>query len=277
MSQSEESIVFQTTGSEKVTASLTFDLTEIKEGYYTVYMKSEYGDILNRLKFAQFFITDKYGTLKKVIDQTDLTLNGHWVYIGPVYVDSDGGPVTITVTNAGGDYHSQVVSVGPLKLVSQEMYNVSDEVFSEEQRDLLRGIFRTLDTTNDERLTKAVLQAAGFFDVLVGERKNQAIVELEYYIERYNGNINLNNFLEIVEEEFNEAFSLFSDNKGQIDLDVPNLAQRLVRVSNQRPFFTKLSPETFQQADRNGDGMLGIIEFTNAILSYLPFLREKFE
>jgi Ca2+-binding EF-hand superfamily protein len=75
--------------------------------------------------------------------------------------------------------------------------------------------------------------------------------------------------LEIVEEEFKEAFSLFSDNKGPIYLDDPNLDQRLDNVSNQRPFFTKLSSETFQQADRNGDGMLGFREFTNAILGSL--------
>ena len=275
MNESGKSTLSQTTGSEKVTASLTFDLTAIKEGHYTVYMKSENGDILNRLKFAQFFITDKYGTLKKVIDQTDLKLNGRWVYIGPVYVDSDGSPVTITVTNAGGDYHSQAVSVGPLKLVSQEMYNVSDEVFSEEQRDLLRGIFRTLDTNKDDKLTKSGIQAAyGFIDVLVGEKKNEVIDELEYYIEKYNGTISIDNFLTIVEEEFKEAFSLLSDNKGQ-RINLNGLSDKLADVSTQHPFFTKLPSQrllqTFEErAELNGD--INFQEFTSVIIDSLGAL-----
>lgn len=94
-------------------------------------------------------------------------------------------------------------------------------------------------------------------------------------MEKYNGTITLENFSEIVIDEFKEAFSLYSDNKEQkIYLDV--FAVMLADVSLDPLVFTHTRElprdrliQMFEQADLNGDRKINFTEFTSAILGSL--------
>ena len=250
-------------------------------------MKSDHDTQCNRLNNVNVFITDKHGTKKKFVDQTDLHLNQRWYSLGQLYVDSTSTThlaPTITVTNAGGDRHDQFISVGNIKLVSQEMYQVSDvSSFTEEQSALLRPIFENLDTNNDGVvLTSAGIesQAVGSFLESLGDQKNEAMVLIQ---DIFDGTNNFDQFLETVEEEFREAFALFSHNKGQIYIE--DFVQRLDLVAAVpsddsssfplllSPLVSRLRPLTSEQRladissfDRDGDGKIRYQDFVSAVL-----------
>lgn len=252
-------------------------------------MKSEHDILCNRLNNVNVFITDKHGTKKKNVDQTDLHLNQKWYHLGQVYLDSTSTThpaTTITVTNAGGEIYSQFVSVGNIKLVSQEMYQVSDVSFTEEQIAVLRGIFEILDTNNDGVLTIEERDDSRAFLESLGEQKNEAIVLIQ---DRFEGTNNFDQFLEIVEEEIQEAFALFSHNKGQIDIndfvqrvglavDVPSddSSSLPLLLSPLVSRLLSLTPEQrladISSFDSDGDGHIDFPEFTSAVLdSFVPF------
>jgi hypothetical protein len=272
-----KSILSRTTGTENVTASVTFKVTAAKAGYYTAYMKSDHV-LCNRLNNVHVFITDKHGTKKKIVDQTDLHLNQKWYNLGQVYVDSTSitQHPTITVTNAGGDRHDQFVSVGNIKLVSQEMYNVPEGTFTEEQIGVLRPIFDTLDTDNDGALIHADLDS----EYLLGNKTNEAMVFIEDYFDKFNGKITFQNLLVIVEKGLKEAFAIRSDNGVNLGLD--DFVQRLnlekylhILLSPLDLRLQTLEPQQripfLKEFDRDGDNAFIYPEFTNVILfSFLP-------
>jgi Ca2+-binding EF-hand superfamily protein len=276
-------LLSRTTGTENVTASVTFKVRAAKPGIYNAYMKSDHDTQCNRLNNVNVFITDKHGTKKKFVDQTDLHLNQKWYSLGQLYVHSTSTThpaLTITVTNAGGDRYDQLISVGNIKLVSQEMYKVPDVSFTEEQIALLRPIFETLDTNSDGVLTSAGLgsQAVGAFLESLGDQKNEAIALIQDYLYRFNGTINFDQFLEIVEEEFHEYFTLFSDIEGGIKIDD---FVKILQSPDIHPLVSKLSslsPEQQLRAalsswDWDGDGTIRYREFVSAVLdSFLPDL-----
>ena len=287
-----KSILSRTTGTENVTASVTFKVTAAKPGIYNAYMKSDHDTLCNRLNNVNVFITDKHGTKKKIVDQTDLHLNQKWYNLGQVYVDSTSTTRDlITVTNAGGDRYDQLISVGNIKLVSQEAYQVPDVSFTEEQCAIFRQIFGSLDINNDGVLTSAGLgsQSAVTFLESLGERGDEAQVILEETFAEH-GTINSIKFLKIAQEEFLEYFTLFSDNEGGIRIDIADFLKRLDLVaavpsddSSSLPLLLSplvsrllsLTPEErladISSFDRDGDGNIDFQEFTNAILfSFLP-------
>jgi hypothetical protein len=212
-----KSILSRTTGTENVTASVTFKVTAAKPGIYNAYMKSDHDTLCNRLNNVSVFITDKYGTKKKIVDQTDLYLNQKWYSLGQIYLESststtDPAP-TIMVTNAGGDRYNQYVSVGDLKLVSQEMYNVPEGTFTEEQRAVLHNLLKFLDQNKSESLSIADFNSTNHPLVhVLGDLINEAAVLARDYSESSNGTITSEKLIEIAEIELKEMYVSLSDN-----------------------------------------------------------------
>jgi Ca2+-binding EF-hand superfamily protein len=272
-SNSGKSILSRTTGTENVTGSVTFKVTETKPGYYIAYMKSDHDTLCNRLNNVHVFMTDKHGTKKKFIDQTDPHLNQKWYNLGQIYVESSTSTThpapTITVTNAGGDRYHQFVSVGNIKLVSQELYNVPDEILNENQREFFYEIFEKLDTNNTGSLTS---EDFDFDSQMLGGKENEVDVVVEDYLNSFNGTISGNDFLEIIEKELKETFASLSDNKIYIELD--RLDEQFDAIKNQNIFtyiLTTIVPREellhlIDQADIDGDGLIDYRDFVGAAI-----------
>ena len=277
-SSSGKSILSRTTGTENVTVSVTFKVTATKPGNYTAYMKSDHA-LCNRLNNVHVFITDKHGTKKKFIDQTDLHLNQKWYNLGQIYVDSTSitQHPTITVTNAGGDCYDQFVSVGNIKLVSQEMYNVPKGIFTEEQTDLLHTVFKTLDTDNDGALTIVDLDPVNTHYFLLGNKTNEVIVFIEDYLDKYKGKITFQNLLVTVEKGLKEAFASLSDNKRYVEPG--NLIEQFRKTDNliAHLLITNVpEPSRFiLESDIDQNGRVDYDEFVSATITALGDFRNS--
>ena len=280
-SSSGKYILSRTTGTEHVTTSVTFKVAAAKPGRYTAYMKSDH-DTLLRLNNVHVFITDRYGTNKKFIDQTDLHLNQKWYELGQVYVDSTSitQHPTITVTNAGGDRYNQLVSVGNIKLVSQEMYRVVDETFAHEQTVVLYNLFKTLDQNNSGSLNIADLNFLHpRIATLLGDRVNEAVALAEDYLDSSNGIISIDDFVKIVDTEVKEMYASLSDNveKGialygldeYLDaITTQNIFARVVTGNVPQPHLLNL----INLADVDRDGHIAYPEFAVAAITALDVI-----
>ena len=178
------------------------------------------------------------------------------------------------MTNAGGEFYSQLVSVGNIKLVSQGAYDkVPDVSFTEEQIALLRPIFETLDTNSDGVLTSAGL-GSQLVPVLesLGDKKNEAIALIQDYLDGFNGTINFDQFLEIVEEEFRQAYDLCSDKKDVMNINIDDFVKNL-QSPDIHPLVSNLSSLSREQLravlsrwDWDGDGRIRYQDFVSAVL-----------
>jgi Ca2+-binding EF-hand superfamily protein len=241
-SESGKTLLSRTSGtSDNATASVKFEVTATKPGNYSAYMKSEHGTPLTRLTNLQVLIRDPHGSKKILIDQTDPRLDKQWGHLGTLYVSgstTDALP-TITFTNVGGDHSDQRVSIGTIKLVSQEMYPVVDQELTPEQTVSVYKLFQILDKNKSGLLSIEDLNTLDPAIVsILGDQRNEATALATEYLESSNGTINLDQFKEIVANEVKEAYASLTENT-EMGIALDGLDERADRLAD-RNIFTRM-------------------------------------
>jgi Ca2+-binding EF-hand superfamily protein len=283
-SDSGRTLLSRTSGTnDKATASVIFNVTATRPGLYSAYMKSEHGTKLTRLPNLEVLIRDSHGSNKISIDQTDPRLDLQWAHLGTIYVSgstTDAAP-TITFTNAGGDHSDQRISIGTLKLVSQETYPAFDQEFTPEQTVSVGKLFQMLDQNNDGLLRIEDLDPiTPTIIALLGDRENEARALAIDYLDSSNGTINRDQFNKIVANEINQAYASLSENVERgIALD--GLDERADRIAKYNLFTTIIDSNVEREVLLNAmkdaadtDGYVSYNEFTTAAIQAIEALGD---